>query len=89
MNPEEFFERYQLISKTELFEMRIRSLEWMLGCYNAGTIRRNTIVNLIPLQTLNELLIDMEVEERYEDCIIIKEVIDTIYNQQTALKKRK
>lgn len=60
-------------------EMRVRSLEWMLGCYNKGTIRKRTIVNLIPIESLVELLRYMEEEERYEDCAIIKEVMDTIY----------
>ena len=87
MNPEEFFYKYELISKNDLFEMRIRSLDWMLACYKQGTIRRNTIINLIPLENLNELLKDMEIEERYEDCIVIKEVIDTIYEQKNLIKK--
>lgn len=89
MNPEQFFYQFQLIDKNELFEMRIRSLEWMLGCYEAGTIRRNTIINLIPLETLQELLKDMEIEERYEDCVIIKDVIDIIYLQINSNKKEK
>lgn len=81
MGPEEFFHRNRLIDRSELFEMRVRSLEWMLDCYNKGTIRRKTIINLIPLQSLHEILKYMENEERYEDCIIIKDVIDIIYEQ--------
>ena len=62
--------------------------------YNKGTIRRRTIINLIPLQNLYELLNHMEEVERYEDCMIIKEVIDTIYEQNnikpnTMSKKRR
>ena len=59
--------------------MRVRSLEWMLDCYNEGTIRKKTIVNLIPLQNLYEVLKHMEELERYEECVTIKKVIDTIY----------
>lgn len=59
--------------------MRVKSLDWMLDCYNRGTIRRKTIVNLIPLQDLYTILDHLEEIERYEDCMIIKEVIDTIY----------
>ncbi len=79
MGPEEFFHRNNLINKSEIFEMRVRSLEWMLGCYKKGTIRKSTIVNLIPLGNLQILLKHMEGRERYEDCAIIKEVIDTVY----------
>lgn len=96
MGPEEFYNRnrLRLINRETLFEMRVKSLDWMLGCYNRGTIRRRTIINLIPLQNLYELLKHMEEVERYEDCVIIKEVIDTIYEQNnikpnTMSKKRR
>jgi hypothetical protein len=96
MGPEEFYNRnrLKLINRETLFEMRVKSLDWMLGCYNKGTIRRRTIINLIPLQNLYELLNHMESVERYEDCMIIKEVIDTIYEQNntksnTMSKKRR
>lgn len=79
MGPEEFFHRNRLIDKKELFEMRVRSLEWMLKCHKEGTIRKRTIVNLIPLGNLQILLKHMEGRERYEDCAIIKEVMDTVY----------
>lgn len=79
MGPEEFFHRSRLINEQELFEMRVRSLDWMLGCYEKGTIRKKTIINLIPLENLHDLLKHMEDVERYEDCVIIKKVIDTIY----------
>lgn len=81
MGPEEFFHRSRLIDENELFEMRVRSLAWMLDCYKNGTIRRRTIINLIPLENLYSLLKHMEGIERYEDCVIIKDVIDIIYEQ--------
>ncbi len=95
MTPEEYYYRNKLTKFNEeaLFEMRVKSLRWMLGCYNKGTIRRRTIVNLIPLGNLYDLLNHMEGIERYEDCQIIKEVIDTIYEQNhkdsDMSKKRK
>ena len=79
MGPEEFFHRNRLTDRTTMSEMRVKSLEWMLACYNKGTIRKRTIVNLIPIESLVELLEYMEEKERYEDCAIIKEVMDTIY----------
>ncbi len=95
MTPEEYYYRNKLkgFNEEALFEMRVKSLEWMLGCYKKGTIRRRTIVNLIPLGNLYDLLHHMEGIERYEDCQIIKEVIDTIYEQNhkdsDMSKKRK
>lgn len=95
MTPEEFYYREKLLKLNEqsLFEMRIRSLEWMLGCYEKGTIRRRTIINLIPLANLYDMLSFMEEEERYEDCAVIKKVIDTIYEQTNSedmsIKKQK
>lgn len=86
MGPEEFFHRSKLINQNDLFEMRVKSLDWMLGCFKNGTIRRRTIMNLIPLSNLYDLLNHMEIRERYEDCIIIKEVIDTIYEQNFNIK---
>jgi hypothetical protein len=41
------------------------------------------------LETLHELLKDMEIEERYENCVIIKDVIDIIYLQTNSNKKGK
>ena len=73
--------------RSDLREVRIRSLEWMLGCYREGTIRRRTIINLIPLGNLYSLLKELEEEERYENCAIIKTVIDEIYEQVQPLKE--
>ena len=81
MGPEEFFHRSRLIDENEIFEMRVRSLSWMMDCYQKGTIRRNTIINLIPLDNLYRLLKHLEDVERYEDCAVIKDVIDIIYEQ--------
>ena len=95
MTPEEYYYRNKLekYSQQSLFKMRVKSLEWMLSCFNEGTIRRNTIVNLIPLASLYELIHHMEGEERYEDCQIIKTVIDTIYEHDKksnmSLKRKK
>lgn len=78
MGPEEFYYRDR-INQTNTFEMKIVSLQWMLDCYRRGTIRRNTILNLIPDIQLIEMLQLLEDEERYEDCVIIKNVLDEIY----------
>ena len=94
MTPEQFYHLDKLRNKETIFEMRVKSLEWMLGCFLKGTIRRRTILNLIPESELDTLLIYMEERERYEDCVIIKDVIDIIYkkakrNHRTPRKHHK
>jgi len=89
MSPEEFYKINKMrLNKEVLFEMRVKSLEWMLGCYHKGTIRRRTIINLIPLANLYEVLQFMEEKERYEDCSIVKKVIDEIYEQKNFKNKK-
>src|SRR5210317_851117 len=94
MTPEEFYWRNKLTNQQYMKEIRIRSLSWMLECYERGTIRKNTIKNLIPESSLVSLLQEMEEIERYEDCVTIKEVIDKIYHpfefniKETMSKKR-
>jgi hypothetical protein len=78
MGPEEFY-YIDRINQTNTFEMRIVSLQWMLDCYRRGTIRRTTIIGLIPDIQLIEMLQWLEDEERYEDCVIVKNVLDEIY----------
>jgi len=78
MTPEEFYWRNK-IEKLNFTEIRITSLGWVLDCYNRGTIRKRTIKQLIPKQSLVNLLMEMEYLERYEDCITIKELLDIIY----------
>lgn len=78
MTPEEFYWKDK-IQNLDLTEVRLNSLGWVLDCYNRGTIRKRTIKQLIPKDSLENLLIQMEDLERYEDCITIKELLDIIY----------
>ena len=80
MTPEQFYWNNKLSNQQYMKEIRIRSLSWMLDCYDKGTIRRRTIKGLIPEANLISLLEEMEEVERYEDCSIIKQVLDRIYN---------
>ena len=64
MNPEEFHFFNKLNNHEYMKEIRVRSLGWMLDCYNNGTIRKRTIKQLIPKESLVSLL----------------EEIDTLYN---------
>lgn len=79
MTPEEFYWKNKLNNKEYMQEIRVRSLGWVLDCIERGTIRQNTIKGLISEASLIDLLKTMEEIERYEDCQIIKEVLDKIY----------
>tara|TARA_B100001564_G_scaffold139594_1_gene117209 strand:+ start:330 stop:590 length:261 start_codon:yes stop_codon:yes gene_type:complete len=79
MTPEEYYYRKFRPSKSAMYDMRIKSMEWMLDCYKQGTIRRRTIIGLIPVSQLYDLLDYLEALERYEECSIVKEIIDLIY----------
>mgnify|MGYP001349512560 FL=1 len=79
MTPEEYYYKYIRKDNSALYDMRIKSLDWMLECYKKGTIRQKTIVSLIPIEQLHDLLDWLVDRERYEDCVIVKEVIDIIY----------
>lgn len=92
MTPEQFYHLSKLKDINSLYEMRVKSLDWMLGCFIKGTIRRRTIINLIPLAQLYDLQEYMLERERYEDCAVIRDVIEIIYEQtkliDTMSKKR-
>jgi len=80
MTPEEFYYKDK-IENLNTFEVRLKSLEWVLDCFNRGSIRKRTIVNLIPKKQLEHLLQELELSERYEDCIIVKQLLDVVYKQ--------
>ena len=87
MTPEEYYYRnFPKPTKSDMYDMRIKSLSWMLDCFKSGTIRRRTIVALIPITQLYDLLEYLEELERYEQCSIVKEIIDLIYNSNKINK---
>ncbi len=81
MTPEEYYYKYihPKTDKSAIYDMRIKSLAWMLECHKKGTIRAKTIINLIPVGQLYDLLDYLEQLERYEECMTVKEIIDLIY----------
>lgn len=82
MGPEEFYYMEYLRglkSMEDLREIRISSLRWVLLKWKEGTIRRETIISLIPYVSLVELLTELESEERYEDCSVVWEMMNLIY----------
>lgn len=90
MTPEEFhhFDNFHTISESYMKDLRLKSLSWVLDCYDAGTIRKRTITNLIPEIQLIELLVEMEELEKYEECSKIKRFLDTIYYRSEAEHKK-
>jgi len=84
MTPEEYYYKHNpRPNKSSMYDMRIKSLSWMLDCFKSGTIRKRTIISLIPITQLYDLLDYLEELERYEECSIVKEIIDLIYNSNT------
>jgi len=81
MSPEEFF-HLDRINQSVIYEMRIRSLEWVLDCFRNGKIRRNTIINLIQQPQLEDLLQYLIDQERYEECAVVRDILKEVYTIQ-------
>ena len=43
MGPEEFF-HLDRISESDVYEMRVKSLGWVLDCYRIGKIRKKKLL---------------------------------------------
>ena len=61
--------------------IRVQSLGWVLDSFRRGTIKRSTIVELIPYSSLNSLLSELEGEELYEDCQVVFNLMNEIYKE--------
>lgn len=87
MTPEEFHHIERInFNREVVYEMRIRSLGWLLDCFRSGKIRKKTITELIPRQTLDDMMQYLLDEERYEDCAILRDILNEVYNGQTQIK---
>ena len=82
MTPEEFYWSEQKLNPAELFNIRVKSIVWVLECYSKGSIRKKTIQSLLSESDLLSILRTLEESERYEDCVYIKKLIDTIYYEE-------
>jgi hypothetical protein len=82
MNSEEYY-HIGVYGDTEdidsLLLSRVKHLEWVLGCYRQGSIRSTTIVELIPLRSLQRLLIRMEELNEFEMCRTILDMMIECY----------
>ena len=86
MTPEEFY-HIDKVSNNTRYEMRIRSLGWVLDCFRKGTIRKNTIVNLIPVKQLDDIMEYLLEHERYEDCAVVRDILNEVYNGNSKIIK--
>jgi len=81
MTPEEFF-HFDKLSQNTIYEMRILSLGWVLKSYRDGRIRKNTIINLIHQPQLEDLLEYLIDQERYEECAVVRDILNEVYTPQ-------
>ena len=82
MNSEEYYhmKEYDDIDDIDsLLYVRVKHLAWVLGCYRIGSIRGTSIRELIPLYSLQRLLILMEENEQYEICETILDMMIECY----------
>lgn len=79
MGPEEFhyLDKFTNDYFRNRREIRITSLCWVWDNlqFNRGTIKRATIIELIPYQSLSQLLSELVDEERYEDCVVVQNIM--------------
>ena len=80
MGPEEFhyMDKFSNQYFKNMREVRISSLYWVWDnlSSNSGSIRRETIIELIPYQSLQKLLSELVEEERYEDCVVVRDIMN-------------
>ena len=80
MGPEEFhyMDKFSNQYFKNMREVRISSLYWVWDnlSSNSGSIRRETIIELIPYQSLEKLLSELVEEERYEDCVVVRDIMN-------------
>ena len=84
MGPEEFhyLDKFNNDYFRNMREVRISSLYWVWDNLqsNKGTIKRSTIIELIPYKSLSLLLDELVDEERYEDCVVVRDIME-LYNE--------
>lgn len=80
MGPEEYhyLDKFSNEYFKNMREVRISSLYWVWDnlSSNSGSIRRKTIIELIPYQSLSQLLSELVEEERYEDCVVVRDIMN-------------
>jgi protein-arginine kinase activator protein McsA len=92
MSPEEFhyLDKFSNEYFRNMREVRISSLYWVWDNLNSnrGTIKRTTIISLIPYTSLSQLLTELVEEERYEDCSVVRDIME-LYNENEKYGEHK
>lgn len=87
MTPEEFHHIDRItLNENVLYEMRIRSLGWVLDCFRDGKIRKKTIQELIQRDKLDDIMEYLLDNERYEDCAVVRDILNEVYDGKTQIK---
>ena len=80
MGPEEFhyLDKFNNEYFRNMREVRISSLYWVWDNLNSkqATIKRSTVIELIPYTSLTQLLSELVEEERYEDCVVVRDIME-------------
>jgi len=82
MNSEEYYHmrEYDSIDDIDsLLYVRVKHLGWVLGCYRQGSIRGTSIRELIPLPSLQRLLIRLEEINEFEMCKVVLDMMIECY----------
>lgn len=79
MGPEEYhyLDKFNNEYFKNMREVRISSLYWVWdNLSSSGSIRRKTVIELIPYTSLSQLLSELVEEERYEDCVVVRDIMN-------------
>jgi hypothetical protein len=82
MNSEEYYyigEYGDTEDIDSLLFSKVKHLSWILGCYRQGSIRSTTIRELIPLPSLQRLLIRLEEINEFEMCKVVLDMMIECY----------
>jgi hypothetical protein len=82
MNPQEYYYMGEYGDTEDIDSLlfsKVTHLSWVLGCYRQGSIRSTTIRELIPLSSLQRLLIRMEELNEFEMCTTILDMMIECY----------
>jgi hypothetical protein len=71
------------LSSQERRELRIRSVSWIRDGLRHGSIRKEEAQRTIPLSDLQTLLDELVIEERYEDCGDVFNLMKELWNYQS------
>ena len=72
-----------ILTPSERRELRIRSVSWVRDGLRHGSIRQDEARNSISLSDLQTLLDELIIEERYEDCGEVFNLMKELWDYQS------